>query len=198
MSGFLASRGKIVCFGDSITQYGYDNNGGWVSLLAHHYTRKLDVINRGYSGYNTAHALFVLDKVIESYGNMNAEIVLVFFGANDANDDHIQGVPLDKYHSNLTEISQKLLAGGSRVILITPPAFDEDAYCTQRGFSECYRSNPRAKDYADAVSKVSFPVLNMLTFSLDRENSQCPCCRHLVLDGCYSNLEKLPKRWTAS
>jgi lysophospholipase L1-like esterase len=41
---------KIICFGDSITQRGNDELDGWVSSLSNEYIRKLDVVNRGFSG----------------------------------------------------------------------------------------------------------------------------------------------------
>eukprot|EP01042_Synura_sphagnicola_P005138 gene5138-6547_t len=47
-------RKKVVAFGDSITQHGFNtDNHGWVAKLADWWTRRVDVLNRGYSGYNS-------------------------------------------------------------------------------------------------------------------------------------------------
>ncbi|TXG47536.1 hypothetical protein EZV62_026830 [Acer yangbiense] len=46
-------RPKIYLFGDSITEESFCS-GGWGSSLAHHFSRTLDVVLRGYSGYNTS------------------------------------------------------------------------------------------------------------------------------------------------
>ena len=47
------NREQILLVGDSLTQRGFDSKKGWVSKLASTYARRADVINRGYSGYNT-------------------------------------------------------------------------------------------------------------------------------------------------
>lgn len=55
-------RPKIYLFGDSITEASFAD-GGWGASLAHHFSRRVDFLVRGYSGYNTRWALKVLDKV---------------------------------------------------------------------------------------------------------------------------------------
>lgn len=56
-------RPQFVLFGDSITQYSFATKG-WGAQLANHYQRKVDVVNRGYSGYNTAWAKAAMPKVL--------------------------------------------------------------------------------------------------------------------------------------
>ena len=67
-------RPSIVLFGDSITQqaFGVDGNIGWASLLAADYTRRADVINRGYSGYNTKMAIDLLPSLATGIGSHSA------------------------------------------------------------------------------------------------------------------------------
>lgn len=55
-------RGQIVLFGDSITQRSF-SVGGWGARLSHHYMRKADVLNRGFSGYNSAWGALAVPKV---------------------------------------------------------------------------------------------------------------------------------------
>jgi hypothetical protein len=57
-----AVRPLFVLFGDSITQRGFAP-GGWAAALADRYGRRVDVVNRGYSGYNTALATHLLPHV---------------------------------------------------------------------------------------------------------------------------------------
>ena len=51
----------ILLFGDSITQWGWQPQG-FAQRLANAYTRKLDVINRGLSGYNTDWAIPIFEQ----------------------------------------------------------------------------------------------------------------------------------------
>jgi isoamyl acetate esterase len=70
----------------------------------------VDVILRGYSGYNTRWALKILDKAMAGIrGDAESPAaVTVFFGANDASlpDQKcgFQHVPLEEYKENLRSI----------------------------------------------------------------------------------------------
>ncbi|XP_042033893.1 GDSL esterase/lipase At5g62930-like isoform X1 [Salvia splendens] len=55
-------RPQIVLFGDSITQQSF-RSGGWGASVADTYSRKVDVVLRGYGGYNTRWALFLLNHL---------------------------------------------------------------------------------------------------------------------------------------
>lgn len=114
----VRTRPSIILFGDSITQQGFSGSTtttspGWVSLLSNAYARRADVLNRGYSGYNTRHALDILPTVFGSDdhgGKAGGDVLMVtvFFGANDASlpgdREHCQHVPIDEYESNLRRI----------------------------------------------------------------------------------------------
>ncbi|KAK8292951.1 hypothetical protein V6Z12_D06G156300 [Gossypium hirsutum] len=82
---FVNIRPKIYLFGDFITEsFG---GGGWGASLANHFSRTVDVVLRGYSGYNKRLALKIVDRVFpaaESSGAAAPLTVTVFFGANDA------------------------------------------------------------------------------------------------------------------
>ena len=80
-------RPQFVLFGDSITQKSFAPERGWGTTIADVYQRRVDVINRGYSGYNTRWALKILDDVFPSPltdGTPLPTLVTIFFGANDA------------------------------------------------------------------------------------------------------------------
>jgi lysophospholipase L1-like esterase len=101
--GPSSRRKRVVVFGDSITQHGYNSAiSGWVAGLGNWWTRRVDVLNRGFSGYNSRWAkLMVHDAVISE----DPHLVFIFFGANDAVDHRVlQHVPLEEYQDNLDEM----------------------------------------------------------------------------------------------
>ena len=135
MAGATSLRPAFVLFGDSITQRGSEV-GGWATRLAERYIRRADVLNRGYSGYNTAWATQLLPLVFPPSAPAPA-LVTVFLGANDAAlPDRMarrQHVALDAYAANLRGIAAHVRgAYGSAatppaLVFITPPPVDDDA-----------------------------------------------------------------------
>src|SRR4051812_26127614 len=81
-----ASRKKVCFFGDSITQHGINPSEGWISNLAYWWSRRVDILNRGFSGYNSKWGLSIVDSVVISEA---PNLVFVFFGANDAVDKQV-------------------------------------------------------------------------------------------------------------
>ena len=74
--------------------------------LADAYVRKLDIINRGLSGYNTRQALAILPQVIPSPQQARIRFLTIFFGANDARlpdtlPEPQQHVPLEEFMENM-------------------------------------------------------------------------------------------------
>ncbi|KAG7030909.1 GDSL esterase/lipase [Cucurbita argyrosperma subsp. argyrosperma] len=141
-------RPEIVLFGDSLTEQSF-SAGGWGAALADTYSRKADVLVRGYDGYNTRWALILLPHVFSSvfvlvlflflvcfdfddFLKRAPAVVTVFFGANDAT---ILGgrlgrlhVPVEEYKDNLKTIVNHLKEcyPTTLVVLITPPPVDEE------------------------------------------------------------------------
>jgi lysophospholipase L1-like esterase len=111
------SRCRIVCYGDSITQYGH-NSSGWLGIIQSKYCRSLDIINRGFSGYNTKWLLEHFDEVKVDFEN--AEIVFILMGANDAADAE-PFVPLWSFKENMTELGNKIMELAKKVVLIGTP-----------------------------------------------------------------------------
>ena len=98
---------------------------GWVAKLQESYSanfRVADVLNRGYSGYNTRWALLQLPHLIAQTQSAPA-VCTVFFGANDAAvSASTQSVPLEEYKTNL-EAMVKLLRDAwpvCPIIIIAP------------------------------------------------------------------------------
>ncbi|CAL5441102.1 unnamed protein product [Camellia sinensis] len=124
-------RPEIVIFGDSITE-GSFKSGGWGASLADNYSRKADVVLRGYSGYNTRWALFLLHRLFPLGSTTPPVATTIFFGANDAalsgRTSERQHVPTEEYKENLKRIVHHLkeCSPAMLVVLITPPPIDEE------------------------------------------------------------------------
>ncbi|ACI65491.1 predicted protein, partial [Phaeodactylum tricornutum CCAP 1055/1] len=137
LSNTFRLRPSIVLFGDSITEqaFGVDGNVGWASLLAAAYSRRADVLNRGFSGYNTSHAVELLPRVFTGPLDSPPLFATVFFGANDAAlPGEPQHVPPDDYERNIETIVAHLRRTNVSspavpiVILVTPPPVLESAW----------------------------------------------------------------------
>ncbi|OVA20739.1 Lipase [Macleaya cordata] len=123
-------RSHFVLFGDSLTEQSF-SPGGWGASLANTYSGKVDVIVRGYGGYNTRWALFLLQNLFLGFSKSYIAAT-VFFGANDAalleRTNERQHVPVDEYKENLKRIVHHLkeLSPSMLVVLITPPPISEE------------------------------------------------------------------------
>lgn len=154
--GWVKGYSQVFLFGDSLTQISF-SPGGWGARVADHFQRRADVLNRGFSGYNTACAKLVLPQLLVS--RSQADVVTVFFGANDAALPDVkpsQHVPLPAFKSNILEMIRHLNSVGiptSSLILITPPPLCEQpwaAVCEKKGLP-MNRSSAVTKQYAEAV-----------------------------------------------
>ncbi|KAF5100639.1 hypothetical protein D0Z03_000787 [Geotrichum reessii] len=138
---FDGTVGKLVLFGDSITQRcfsldegRYDLTGPLVdnqrqsfvfgSALTDLFRRRLDVVQRGYSGYCSEHARYIVDDVIAGIGS-GIKLVIIFFGSNDASKDPNQRVPLERYSENIKYIVERFQAVGAEAIIVGPAPHDE-------------------------------------------------------------------------
>ena len=122
-----ARYGRLLLLGDSLTQQSF-SIGGWGARVADHFQRRLDVINRGFSGYTSPWINVALPEIFSSLVGIDA--VTIFLGANDAALplNHRQHVPLEMYKSYLSEIISQLLDRSipkHHVIVITPPPLIE-------------------------------------------------------------------------
>ncbi|XP_019465446.1 PREDICTED: GDSL esterase/lipase CPRD49-like [Lupinus angustifolius] len=123
-------RPKFVLFGSSIVQFSYHE--GWGATLAHLYARQVDLILRGYAGWNSRNALRVLDSVFPKNATQQPSLVIVYFGGNDATNPRPGGngphVPLEEYKENMKKIVIHLqsLSEKTRVIFLSTPPINED------------------------------------------------------------------------
>ncbi|XP_013917829.1 PREDICTED: isoamyl acetate-hydrolyzing esterase 1 homolog, partial [Thamnophis sirtalis] len=154
---------RIVLFGDSITEFSFQDKG-WGASLANRLARKCDVFNRGLSGYNTRWAKIVLPRLINQDHNAeNILAVTVFFGANDSalkDENPRQHVPLEEYADNLKSMISYLNSvdiSKRDIILVTPPPLHEASWekeCVAKG-EKLNRLNSVTGEYAKACVKVA-------------------------------------------
>jgi lysophospholipase L1-like esterase len=151
--------------------------------MADVYARRLDVVNRGLSGYNTDWGLRVLRQVCHLYWpppfhstlpkclvrrknehTPKIRVITIWFGANDAClKPSPQHVPKDTFVDNLRQMISIIRAADpsreTRIILLTPPPVNT----YQRGAALAARNPPLAcdrkfsttREYAEAVLAVA-------------------------------------------
>ncbi|KAH7021793.1 GDSL Lipase/Acylhydrolase family protein [Macrophomina phaseolina] len=172
---------QILLFGDSITQASAEQDGfGFAAPLQQAYARKLDVVNRGFNGYNTEEALKVLPRLMPAPEQAKVRLMTVFFGANDAcleGSSSKQHVCLEQYMENLRTICTHpvVKAQAPRLIIITPPPVNEykmEPVDIAKGHDGLQRTAEHTKKYANAARKVGeelrIPVLDLWTIFMTR------------------------------
>ena len=180
---------QFILFGDSITQQSFDPAGGrgaFGPALTDYYVRRLDIINRGFSGYNTRQALKVLPKFIPRPEQAKIRWLLIFFGANDARMPKTPGgpdqhVPLEEFQDNTRKIAMHSSVKAHediKIILVTPPPIDErkTVEADQAKYpglgSVLRRTAKTTAKYAQAVRELGhelqLPVLDIWSAMLER------------------------------
>ena len=146
------SRINIVLLGDSLTQFSFEvEHQGWGAALQSVYARKADVINRGYSGYNSTWVSALVPKIIPEipwnveYPERN--LVTILLGANDSCEGNggVQHVSLEKFKENIVSILDRIkqISEDIPILLITPPRVNETMW---EG-----RNDEQVKKYADVI-----------------------------------------------
>ncbi|KXH69275.1 GDSL-like Lipase/Acylhydrolase [Colletotrichum salicis] len=125
---------QVVLFGDSLFQGSVVTFEGFCfqAELQCHVNRRYDVINRGFSGWNSANALKYLPEMFPppSPSGPQLKYLLVLLGSNDAIQPMhttTQHVPLEDYKQNLIKIvtHPNITAHNPKILLVTPPPIDE-------------------------------------------------------------------------
>lgn len=172
----MSHRPMILLLGDSLTQLSFE---GWGAKLANVYQRRADVLNRGYSGYNTK---FYLNLPAEQLDNV--VLAVIFFGANDAaikDRDAHHHVPIEEYKDNLNKLVEKTRLTTDNILLITPPPVHHEqrlAYQKQRYGDKATGILERTLEhtglYADACLEVSvslkLPCLDLYRSMLQQDD----------------------------
>ncbi|KAH8703772.1 GDSL Lipase/Acylhydrolase family protein [Talaromyces proteolyticus] len=155
---------QFILLGDSITQNASNHEGGFgfVPALAHDYARRLDVINRGFSGYNTANIRLIYPRFFPPPHIARVRFLLLFFGANDSVIDRTSRhhVSVDEYKANLEYIitHPSTRQQNPNIIVVTPPPICEHQQKQldiQKGFPFLRRRAENTKKYAEACLDVA-------------------------------------------
>ena len=198
-------RAKIILFGDSITQMSFSaTDCGWGAWIADRYQRRADVLNRGFSGYNSEWFLRFAstdEGKADLFDHDNVKIVTIFFGANDASDSELnarQHVPLDRYKSNINEIvklARHNFGEEVNIILIAPPPvchegrlqFQKEKY-KERATGKLERTLELSGKYGKALNEVAeelgLPCLDVWSKMQDSSSSTQPW-QHYLSDGLH-------------
>ncbi|KAG8826461.1 hypothetical protein FRC18_010066 [Serendipita sp. 400] len=202
------TQDAIVLFGDSITQGGWEA-GGFAQKLAYSYGRKMDVINRGFGGYNTEWALPIFEKMFTKKENHSAyqkcKLLTIWFGANDACLSFSrQHVPLARYKENLQwmvrslrEQDSEYYSPSTRIIFITPPPIQEDRWAgllaDRDPPQEKDRTWEHTKAYVEAVKEtandLNVPYVDAWDALWRAAGEQQPALNMFMTDGLHLTKE---------
>lgn len=127
---------RVVCFGDSITKRGYPE------ILGR--TLGVEAVMAGVAGHSTAAALRRMKKDVL---DRDPDVVVVFFGTNDARVDAPRvHVEVKQYEKNLQQIVDACEGVGAEVVICTLPPIDVETYLT--------RHEPELYDEAGGIPKL--------------------------------------------
>ncbi|KAI3407002.1 IAH1 [Candida oxycetoniae] len=156
---------KFILFGDSITQHANEIQGNFAlqPALQDWYIRKLDILNRGYSGYNSEHARVILPHILDAELNAeknNVKLITIFFGTNDGFVDNnpIQPISLERYRENIDYLVSLAIENNIKPIVIGPSLHDPKI-CKKvlphlKPGGEDATSNKRYYQYSEAAREV--------------------------------------------
>ncbi|CAG8961822.1 hypothetical protein HYFRA_00013998 [Hymenoscyphus fraxineus] len=171
---------QFLLLGDSLIQYSSrlhpqnDTEGKPVALangrtfsfgaaLAERTERCVDVVNRGFSGYNTSNILRILERLIPVPEVARVEVLLLLLGANDAclpTSSTNQHIPLTEYRQNLKKIitHPAIQKQNPKILLVTPPPVHEahlEAEDLRKGNGALTREQKVTREYAQVVRDVA-------------------------------------------
>lgn len=155
-------RPVFVLFGSSIVQYSFSNDG-WGAILADVYSRKADILLRGYLGWNSRRAVQVVEEVFPKDAAVQPSLVIVYFGGNDSLGSHPSGlgphVPLLEYVENMRKIATHLksLSEKTRIIFLTCPPVNEEMFRHSKIgplLTQSVRTNELLRMYSEACIKL--------------------------------------------
>ncbi|WWC68934.1 uncharacterized protein I206_102870 [Kwoniella pini CBS 10737] len=184
----------IMLFGDSLTQAWTD--GSLSQRMAEYYSRRCDIVNRGFGGYNSDWAIPVFEQVFatrearEKGYAQNVKLITIWLGANDATiPGEPQCVPLDRYKSNLVKLiklikepSSAYYSPDTKIVLINAPPIIENDWVKARvekweSFGstgpkpEQNRDKRVTKSYAEAAIEIAkeqqVPIVDIWTAIVD-------------------------------
>lgn len=120
----IKSGDKLAFLGDSITQYGASNPAGYVKMVVLGLAVNgitVDPVFAGISGHRSNDMLARLEKDVLS---TKPAFMTLSCGVNDVLQG-TNGVPLDQFQANITEILDRTLAAGVQPVIMTATMISE-------------------------------------------------------------------------
>ncbi|XP_075499992.1 GDSL esterase/lipase CPRD49-like [Primulina tabacum] len=201
------TRPLFVLFGSSIVQLSF-SSGGWGAILSDVYSRRADIISRGYYGWNSRRAVQVLEIVFPKDAATQPSLVVVYFGGNDSMGPHESGlgphVPLQEYVENMRKIAIHLmnLPQQPHIIFLGCPPVNEVKLRENLSphVSEILRTNELCRLYSEACielcRELDVKVVDLWTAIQKRENWLNDCFTdgiHLSAEGSKVVAEEILK-----
>lgn len=183
---------KFLLFGDSITEFAFDPEHFTVgSALTNVYTRKLDVVQRGYSGYTSRWAIPILEKIIASDGE-GIVMGTIFFGSNDSVVAGPQRVPLPEFIENTKRLIQMMKDASIKPIVVGPALINRELWdvLKKEDIDQGWiRSNEAFQEYSDALIKLTHeenvPYINLRQSFLDNAKAKNEDWKTYTIDGLH-------------
>ncbi|KFA68786.1 hypothetical protein S40285_01196 [Stachybotrys chlorohalonatus IBT 40285] len=158
---------QLVLLGDSLIEQSVEVSDGFsfFAALQHHCNRRLDVVNRGFSGYTTKNVIKFLEDIFPqpTASSPKIEYLFILLGANDAVLPILQApqhVPIDEYKANLGKIISHphVTAHKPKIFIVTPPPVDEiktKELNMAEGFPCSRRSSACSASYSEKAREVA-------------------------------------------
>jgi lysophospholipase L1-like esterase len=164
------------------------------------FCRIADILNRGFSGYNTRWCLKMLDLLFGQFDFQEVAALTVCLGANDSWDlkDSLKGsqhVPPVEFEQNLKAIVAWFESKGldrKRIILCTPPTFIPEDWATfKQGQDFQNKSRQTLLTYVQIVRQVASDLQTRFVdiyqaFELQSEQSDA---HRFFVDGLHLSVE---------
>lgn len=189
--------GKFLLFGDSITEFAFAPDHFTLgSALCNVYTRKLDIVQRGFAGYNTRWAIPILRDILTMEKDQNGFVMgMIAFGANDSVEMGPQRVPLDEYIVNVETLISMMRNNGNVLPIVVGPALVDrpkwDALKADDISNGWIRDNSNMKQYSDALvdltSKLQVPYVNLHDTFLQTAKDNNEKWEDYLIDGLHFN-----------
>lgn len=130
-------------------------SAGWGARLTKLYSRKADIVLRGYLGYTSLWGLNLLPSLFPEGGGKLRTLVVISFGFNDALTG-MRHVSVKDFKINMTQmvLSLKERLGNCRVVLITHPPSVEKVEAEDPSSSLAPPLPPRPLSYRHSPAKV--------------------------------------------
>ncbi|RMZ94976.1 isoamyl acetate-hydrolyzing esterase 1 -like protein [Brachionus plicatilis] len=149
---------KFILIGDSNTQFAHGQSG-WINSVSDLFQRKCDIVNRGFSGYNSNQIRIIVPKILHEFKPEMVCGIIVMLGSNDSTDPKAlaQHVDLKRFSENMSNIADYILNWGlpkNRLIFVSPAKIYDEKWQKVMG-PNAFHFDHLVKDYALEVIKIA-------------------------------------------